>query len=114
MGGRLVWSVAAISYALSTALGSRRDARQAGSKQATAATRIIVAATPATVGISVGPTPNSSDAINRLRAKAPASPTTTPSKTIAYPVPYPHCTKLLCPDDMALHYHSWMTTAMKR
>ena len=67
-----------MSYALSTALGSSRDARQAGSKQATAATRIIVAATPATVDTSVGRTPNNSDAISRLRPKAPASPTTTP------------------------------------
>ena len=68
----------AVSYALSTALGSSRDARQAGSTQATAATRIIVAATPATVGTSVGRTPNNSAAISRFRAKAPASPRTTP------------------------------------
>ena len=39
---------------------------------------IIVAITAATVGTSVGPTPNNSDAISRLRPKAPASPTTTP------------------------------------
>lgn len=51
-------------YALNTALGSRRDARQAGSTQAAAATRIILAATPATVDTSVGRTPNSSDAIS--------------------------------------------------
>ena len=65
-------------YALSTAFGSSRDARQAGSKHATAATMIIVATTAATVGTSVGPTPNNSAAISRFRPKAPASPTTTP------------------------------------
>jgi hypothetical protein len=77
----LVWFFACLSrpYPLSIAFGSSLDARQAGSRQATAATKIIVAVTTATVDTSVGPTPNNSDAISRCRPKAPASPITTPT-----------------------------------
>ena len=59
--------------------GSIRDARHAGSQQATAATSVIVATTATIVAGSVGCTPNSSDAISRLSANAPARPTTMPT-----------------------------------
>ena len=66
---------------LSATFASSRDARHAGSQLATAATTVIVAITKAIVTISVGCTPNSSDAIRRFKASAPARPKVTPKLT---------------------------------
>src|SRR5207302_10620163 len=77
-----VWrkSVLSCCYSsLSTTFGSSRDARHAGSQLATTATAVIVAITKAIVTISVGCTPNSSDAISRFTASAPARPMVTPN-----------------------------------
>src|SRR6267378_3402330 len=64
---------------LSATFGSSRDARHAGSQLATTATAVIVAITKAIVTISVGCTPNSSDAISRVTASAPARPMVRPN-----------------------------------
>src|SRR5215471_8794176 len=59
---------------LSVTIGSSRDARQAGSQLAMAATAVIVAVATTNVVVSVGPTPKSRDATSRFKVSAPARP----------------------------------------